>query len=156
MHIKTMEGLVGAKTNMDLLNTPFRVFKEARRRGDTAVMERAMGYVGEFSDEAEGYKVKADEGMKEDAKEARKGLESEREEAIRKRKEEREELEKRTEEKTREESGEAKPDIGGSTGSADDVSVEPAGSAVKKAPVFYTKTGKAEQGNAGAHISVSV
>ena len=156
MHIKTMEGLVGARTNMDLLNTPFRVFKEARRRGDTAVMERAMGYVGEFSDKTEEYKVKADEGMKEDAKEARKGLEAKQEEAIRKRKEEQEELEKRTEEKTREESGEPEPDIGGGTGFADDVSAEPAGGAVKKAPVFYTKTGKAEQANDSAHISVSV
>lgn len=35
--------------NMKLLNTPFRVYKDAERRGDTAVMERAMGYVGEFA-----------------------------------------------------------------------------------------------------------
>ena len=47
MHVKTMEGLVGAGTNMNLLNTPLRVFKEARRRGDTATMERAMRYVSE-------------------------------------------------------------------------------------------------------------
>ena len=46
MHTKTMEGLAGAGTNMKLLNTPFRVYKDAKRRGDTAVMERAMGYVG--------------------------------------------------------------------------------------------------------------
>lgn len=44
-----MEGLAGAKTNMDLLNTPFRVYKDARRRGDLATMERAMGYVKDFS-----------------------------------------------------------------------------------------------------------
>lgn len=42
MHTKTIEGLVGASTNVNLLNTPMRVFKEARRRGDTATMERAM------------------------------------------------------------------------------------------------------------------
>ncbi len=49
MHTKTMEGLAGASMNMKLLNTPFRVYKDAERRGDTAVMERAMGYVGEFA-----------------------------------------------------------------------------------------------------------
>ena len=41
MHAKTMEGLVGARTNMELLNTPFRVSKEARLKGDTAKMEQA-------------------------------------------------------------------------------------------------------------------
>ena len=40
MHTKTMEGLAGTGTNMKLLNTPFRVFKDAERRGDTAVMVR--------------------------------------------------------------------------------------------------------------------
>ena len=75
MNTKTMEGLVGASTNMEMVNTPFRVFREARRRGDTATMERAMGYMNEFSEKAESYKVKADEGMKEDAKEAREKAE---------------------------------------------------------------------------------
>ena len=79
MNTKTMEGLVGAKTNMDLLNSPFRVYKEARRRGDTATMDRAMGYVAEFSDKADEYKEAADRGMKEDAEEAREKAKSERE-----------------------------------------------------------------------------
>ena len=69
MHTKTIEGLVGASTNVNLLNTPMRVFKEARRRGDTATMERAMEYAGDFSERAEKYQVKADEGMEEEAKE---------------------------------------------------------------------------------------
>ena len=34
MNTKTMEGLVGARTNMNLVNTPMRVFKEARRKGN--------------------------------------------------------------------------------------------------------------------------
>ncbi len=29
---------VGARTNMRLLNTPFRVYKEARQKGDTKKM----------------------------------------------------------------------------------------------------------------------
>ena len=98
MHTKTMEGLAGASTNMKLLNTPFRVYKDAERRGDTAVMERAMRYVGDFAEEAEDYQKKAEKGMEEDAKEAREKAKTEQENAIRKRKEEREELEKRIEE----------------------------------------------------------
>ena len=45
MHTKVMEGIVGARTNMDMVDVPMRVYKEARRKGDTATMERAMGYV---------------------------------------------------------------------------------------------------------------
>ena len=60
MHTKTMEGLAGASTNMKLLNTPFRVYKDAERRGDTAVMEQAMGYVGDFAEKAEDYQKKAE------------------------------------------------------------------------------------------------
>ena len=43
MHAKTMEGLAGASMNMKMMNTPFRVYEEAERRGDTATMARAMG-----------------------------------------------------------------------------------------------------------------
>lgn len=60
MHTKTMAGLAGVSTNMKLLNTPFRVYKDAERRGDTAVMERAMGYVGDFAEKAEDYQKKAE------------------------------------------------------------------------------------------------
>ena len=68
MHVKTMEGLAGADTNMKLLQTPFRVYKDARRRGDTAVMERAMEYVGDFSDKTEEYQEIAVKGVEEDAR----------------------------------------------------------------------------------------
>lgn len=90
MNTKTMEGLIGAGKNINLVNTPMRVFKEARRKGDTAKMERAMGYVNEFEDKAGEYRAQADEGTQEEAKENRKKAELEREEAIRKRREERE------------------------------------------------------------------
>ena len=65
MNAKTMEGIVGSKNNVDLTNTPMRVFKEARRKGDVATMERAMGYAGEFTEKADEYKVRAHEGTKE-------------------------------------------------------------------------------------------
>lgn len=95
MNTKTMEGIVGAKTNMNMVNTPMRIYREAERRGDTGVMERAMGYAGEYTQKAESYRKEAEEGMREDAKEAREKEKAEREEAIEKRKEQREETEKR-------------------------------------------------------------
>ncbi len=169
MHTKTMEGLVGANTNMHLLNTPFRVYKEASRRGDTAAMERAMGYVTECSDKAGEYMEKAESGMKEDAKEARERAEAERESTVWKRRKEQEELEKRIEEgrngKTDtveiSESGkavwseEAGLDQSVQEGS---VSAGTKADAVKVKPVIYTKTGEVYQGlpESDAGVSVSV
>ena len=62
MNTKIMEGLAGASTSMNLLNTPMRVYKEARLKGDTATMERAAGYVGDFAGRAEEYKTEAYKG----------------------------------------------------------------------------------------------
>ncbi len=102
MHTKTMEGLIGARTNMELLNTPFRVYKEARLKGDTAVMEQAMGYMGEAHANAYEYKEEADEGMKKDAEESRKIAEKQRIEMIKNRREEREEQQRKLEEERKE------------------------------------------------------
>ena len=167
MHTKTMEGLAGASMNMKLLNTPFCVYKDAERRGDTAVMERAMGYVGEFADKAEDYQKKAEKGMEEDAKEAREKEKTEQENAIRKRKEEREELEKRIEESRNgdtdtvsiSESGKAALD--GKTdsvqaGADNGISVEETADAVKMEPVIYTKNGEKAESESGANFSVFV
>lgn len=99
MNVKTMEGITGARTNMNLMNTPMRVYRDARRRGDLAVMERAMGYAGEFADKAEEYKCKAEEGMKEEAEEMREKAKLEAEKFIQKQKEEREEQEEGIERK---------------------------------------------------------
>ena len=167
MNAKTMEGIVGSKNNVDLTNTPMRVFKEARRKGDVATMERAMGYAGEFTEKADEYKVRAHEGTKEDVKEARKKAEAEQENAIRKRKEEREELEKRIEESrnkgadTVEISEEGKVLQKESTDSAGAEQtggrVTDAGAdAAKPEPVIYTKTGETGQPETGTEFSVSV
>ena len=167
MHTKTMEGLAGASTNMKLLNTPFRVYKDAERRGDTAVMERAMGYVGDFAEKAEDYQKKAEKGMKEDAKEAREKAKTEQENAIRKRKEEREEQEKRIAESRYEdtdtvsisESGKAaldKKTDSVQTGADNGISAEKTVDAVKMEPVIYTKTGESVGPEPGATLSVSV
>ncbi|MCI8282421.1 MAG: hypothetical protein HFI76_12190 [Lachnospiraceae bacterium] len=87
MNIKTMEGIVGARTNYNLMNTPMRVFRDARRRGDLATMERAMDYAGDFADKTREYEEKADEGMVEEAKEFREKTKAELEKAIKERKE---------------------------------------------------------------------
>ena len=167
MHTKTMEGLTGASMSMKLLNTPFRVYKDAERRGDTAVMERAMGYVGDFAEKAEDYQKKAEKGMEEDAKEAREKAKTEQENAIRKRKEEREELEKRIAESRNEdtdtvsisESGKAaldKKTDSVQTDADNGVSIEETADAVKTEPVIYTKTGEALKPESGTNLSVLV
>lgn len=103
MHTKTMEGLIGARNNMNMTNVPMRVYKEAERKGDLATMERAMGYVNEFEDKAYQYKDKADEGMKEEAEESKEKEKIAREQAIEKRREERKELEEQRIEKSKNE-----------------------------------------------------
>lgn len=100
MNTKTMEGLIGAGKNIDLVNTPMRVFKEARRKCDTATMERAMGYANDFTDKAREYKTQADEGTREEAREEREKARLEQLEAIEKRREERKEQEEKIEEST--------------------------------------------------------
>ncbi len=163
MNSKTMEGLVGASTNMNLLDTPMRVYKEARRKGNTEIMERAMGYVGDFYDKVEDYKAEVDKGMKEDAKEAREKAKAQREEAIRKRREEREKIEGKIEESrdadintdTVDISGEGKVLLKDSTASDSTVSAETKTDAVKES-VTYTKTGEAVPAKQGTSISVSV
>lgn len=77
MNVKVMEGLVGARINTNLMDTPMRIYKEARQKDDTATMERAMGYAGEFADKAKEYQAEIDEGMEEEAKEARAKVELE-------------------------------------------------------------------------------
>lgn len=159
MNTKTMEGLVGARTNMNLLNTPMRVYKEAKQKGDTAAMERAMGYAVDFADKAEEYKAKADKGMEEDAREAREKAKAECEEAIRKRGEEREKPEERIAKSSNacllEISGEGKAlvkdNINEGSMDSDNIKIDAA-----REPVTYTKTGEAVHAEQSAGISVLV
>lgn len=163
MHTKTMEGLIGARTNMNLVNTPMRVYKEARRKGDVGTMERAMGYAGEFSDKAEEYKAEADKGMEEEAKEAKEKKKSEQEEAIRKCREEREKLEEKLE---KDRNGDTVTDTveiseEGRVFLKDAVVLEGTGSdglnaAILKTPVTYTNTGESAPAKQEGNLSVSV
>ena len=165
MHTKTMEGLVGASTSVNLMNTPLRVLKEASQKGDTGTMQRAMGYVNEYSDKTQQYMAKAEKGMKEEAKEAQEKRELERENAIRKHQAEQEELEKRIEESKNGRTDTVRISNGSKTVSneeipLDDTGVDGAASAkaVKMEPVIYTKTGEPGQSQleSGANISVTV
>lgn len=161
MNAKTMEGLAGAATNMKLLHTPMRVYKEARRRGDTAVMERAMGYAGEFADKADAYKAEAEEGLKEAAKEAEEKEELQREKALQKRKEEREKQKERIEKST-----ETAPDTVEISGEGnvllkENVDLAHTASAgiradADRTSVIYTKTGEVSQTEQSTGISISV
>ncbi|EOS72715.1 hypothetical protein C819_04064 [Lachnospiraceae bacterium 10-1] len=159
MHTKVMEGIVGARTNMDMVDVPMRVYKEARRKGDTATMERAMGYVNEFENKAREYKAEADEGMKEEAEELKENEKLEREESIQKRREEREKFEEKIEENreadTLEVSEEGKVLLKSNTDSnCSDAPKSHSDSAQE--PVIYTKTGEASRKEQMSSISVSV
>lgn len=154
MYAKTMEGLVGAKTNMDLVNTPMRVYKDARRRGDLAVMERAMGYAGEFAGKAQEYKEKAKEGMEEEAEIAREIEKLEREEAISERAEGGKEQEEETKDKV-EVSEEGKALLNGSAGMGLGKPLAGVPDAAPKV-LAYTKKGEASQARQAVSISVSI
>ncbi len=172
MNTKTMEGLVGARTNMNLLDTPFRVYKEARRKGDMGTMERAMGYVGAFSDQADEYRAEADEGTKQDAEDAREKMQAAREEAVRERREEREEFARKIEEKrdrnkeadTVEISEEgrtlgedARTEADGTENTGVEAETAPSEkTGTEKPPIVYTKTGGISPQGQEAKLSVSV
>ena len=141
------------------------VFKEARRKGDTETMERAMGYVGDFSDKAEEYKAEADKGMEEDAKEARKKAELQREEAVQKRREEREKLEAKIEENRNADTNADTVEISedGKVLLKDNLDTDAVGvetdvvkSDAVKEPVTYTKAGDAVPMEQETSISVLV
>ena len=96
MHTLTMEGLLGAGTNAKLVNTPMRAAGEAERKGDRAAMERALGYAGAVTEQAESYQEKAAKGMEKEAEEKKETAEKLQETLIEKRTQEREEREERT------------------------------------------------------------
>ena len=163
MNVKTMEGLVGARTNMNLRNTPMRVYREARQKGDMEAMERAMGYAGEYSAKAEEYKAEADEGIKEDAEKTRKIAEEQREAAVQKRREERENLEGKMQENSNadtytdilEISEEGKMLLKDNTDS-DNAAPDETKLRALKEPVTYTETGEMVLTEQSAGIAVSV
>lgn len=108
MKAGTMEGLIGAGVNMKLMDTPMRVYKEARRKGDLGAMERAMGYATEFQDTAYEYKEKAEKELRKEMQENREEQRREREEALEERREAAKGTQKETAEKLAEKAAEKK------------------------------------------------
>lgn len=161
MHAKTMEGLIGAKTNIAMANVPMKVFKEARQKGDTATMERAMGYVNDCEERADDYNKKAEEGLKEEAKEAREKEKRELEKTIEKRREDNEKFQDRLEENrdirndTIELSEEGKALLE-NTLLSDTTDVANQETDNDSEPVLYTNTGEAKKLEQGSNISISV
>ncbi len=160
MHAKTMEGLMGASANVDLLNTPMRVYKEAETRGDTAVMERALSYAGQTAEQADKYKTVADEGTKEDAKETSEKAKDIQEKTIQARKQEQAELEQRIEQsrdtvEISETGKESLPVSAEEEHAAPDPNSAPPAAAFAE-PVTYTKNGEVSPAPAEAQASVSL
>ena len=162
MHTKTMEGLIGARTNMNLVNTPMRVYKEARRKGDLGAMERAMGYACDFAGRAEEYKEVADEGMKKESEEAKEKEKLELEEELEKKREERREENKEftdnlgqaaTVELSEEGQELLNEDL---NRDGNDSSVPAADSAALREPVLYTSAGTAKPVETKPSISISM
>ncbi len=162
MNMKTIEGLVGARANIDLSDTAMGVYQQARQKGDTATAERALGYAGDMVNQAEAYEAKADEGMKADAKELEEKAKADQEKIIEKRKEDRKELEARIEQSrtpdsdTVEISGEGKAV---STETQAPESTEAAGTAADPAelpPVVYTSAGDVLSQEVTAEADLSV
>lgn len=162
MHTKTMEGLIGARTNMNLVDTPMRVYKEARRKGDLGAMERAMGYASDFAGRADEYKDVADEGMKKEAEEAKEKKKLELEEELEKKREERKEENKEMAAQpegtdTVELSEEGKVLLKGDMESGDgDTSVSAAKPVASKEPVLYTSAATTTSVETKPSVSVSV
>lgn len=158
MHAQTMEGLIGAASNTNIMNVPMRIYKTAERKGDTALMDRASHYAGDFAERVNDYKRVADEGMKKDAEEARQKEEQACEAAIEKRREEREKREEKLE-KSRDTGTDSVEisDAGNvlleeNSGGAPDG--QGGGSVAKREPVLYTKAGEIStaEGNGGVQI----
>lgn len=75
MKAGSMEGLIGASQNRKMAEVPMKVYREAERKGDLDTMERAMGYVGDFSKKAEEYCEKTQKELTKELKEEKKELE---------------------------------------------------------------------------------
>lgn len=169
MIARTAEGLIGANVAMKEIRTPMKVYKEARARGDTAVMKRAMGYVENCSDDAWEHKAKADEGLKQEAVEAKEKAQHDREELEQRLKENRRETEKRIEEARNGENA-AEAAVNAAQNTSEEVKTEldnplevsettaeaAQAAADPSVPVTYTKNGDIRPANTEIKFSVTV
>lgn len=152
MNTKVMEGLVGANNSMRIVNTPMKVYEQAKRQGDSSTMDRAMGYASKFAEKAKEYTKKADEGMEEEVKQAREKKKIEREKTIENHKENSQNLESKTEQMDKIElSEDGKAILEESIATNGEQKVE-----LIKTPILYAKTGGISQTKQNISISVSI
>ena len=169
MIARTAEGLIGANAAVKEIRTPMKVYKEARARGDDATMKRAMGYVDKFNGDAWEHKAKADEGLKQEAVEAKEKARLDREELEQRLKENRRETEKRIEEARNGEnaaeaavnavqntSEDGKTELENPLEAAEAATKETEAAADLIAPVTYTKDGAAKPADTEIKFSVTV
>lgn len=154
MQANTTAGLIGANAYLQETRVPMKVFKEARAEGDTAKMERAMGYVEKLGSSAIEYKKQADKGLKEEAKQARDDIKEKQEELAQRIKERRTETEERIEEAREHEGVESAAAESGDSTAAVETTAETdfAGAA----NLTYTGTGEVKEQSAEAEFSVVV
>lgn len=135
MQARTTTGLIGANAYLQETRVPMKVFKEARAEGDTAKMERAMGYVGKLGSSAMEYKKQADKGLEEDARKAKEERLEQQEELAQRIRDKRAETEERIEE-TR----------GDNTAVQEEGAVDAATERAESAPeLTYTKEGEVRE-----------
>lgn len=164
MNMKTVEGLVGARSNINLSDTAMGVYRQAAQKGDTATAERALGYAGDMADQAEAYETKAEEGMKADAKEQKEKAKADQEKIIEKRKEDQKELETRIEQSrnpdgdTIEISGDGKPVFAETAGTEATGSGDAASGAgtQEMPPVVYNSAGEVSPQEVPVQAEISV
>ena len=146
MQANTTAGLIGANAYMQETRVPMKVYKEARAEGDTAKMERAMGYVEKLGSSALEHKKQADKGLKEEAKQAREEIKEKQEELAQRIKERRTETEERIEEARKPEAAAESSDSTAAAEAAD------AGAA----NLTYTEDGEVKEQSVEAEFSVVV
>lgn len=88
MKAGTMEGLIGASMHANLAETPVRIYKDAERKGDTATMERAMGYAEQLTRKAHACQDQAEDELRKEMKENREEQKIQQKEQIEKHREE--------------------------------------------------------------------
>lgn len=158
MIAKTADGLLGANNAMNVIRTPMKVFKEARAKGDTAMMERAMGYVEKTNTAAWESKNNADEGLKQEAEENKLKQQQESEELAARIKAKTEEMQQKSDstesalpDPVLTEEGEAAAEI-----DPDILINNPYGTESETAPITYTKAGEAKAAEVKAEFNVVV
>lgn len=156
MKAGTMEGLIGAGINMKLMDTPMRVYKEARRKGDLGAMERAMGYAGDFQDTAYEYREKAEKELRKEMEENKEEQKRKQEEAIEERRETAKETTLAISEEGHKLLQENRPDSDKNSPATEAPDL-PAPTDTKSDPKFYSSTGSAvETAPVGMNVSVDV